>query len=406
LALQKGQNAEALTQLAALVETAPDFSAGHNLYAELLAAAGDATGAARHRWLGRETLRYREADDPWLDELQAWCYDYDRLCVIGTLQLQAGREDQSRKFFERAIAVRPHASRAYELLADLFLKRDDATAARDLLEEALPRLNETQSAAFFSTLSLTYRRLQQPVEAARAARLGLARLGDQPELLDALGLALADSGQHTEALVAWQAALTQNPRDAGMNYHRALSLLALQRLDEALDALELSLTLQPTYLPTLLLRGEIELEAAHLELAEKYLRPAFASHPEDAQARRFLAEWHLRTGAKAEENGDAAGAERNYRAGLIVDDNHAGLLLRLGAFYLVHQRPAEAIVPLSRHHDLLPANAPGCLFLGQAYAITGERNKAREILSAGIKLADQAGDPTTATHCRRIMKQL
>ena len=79
-----------------MVKTAPEFSPGHNLYAELLIAEGDKTAASKHRWLGRETGRFREADDPWLDELVAWCFNYQQLCVRGTMDLQNKRGDRGK----------------------------------------------------------------------------------------------------------------------------------------------------------------------------------------------------------------------------------------------------------------------------------------------------------------------
>jgi len=267
-------------------------------------------------------------------------------------------------------------------------------------------LSGAKSSGIFTSLSLAYRLQQQPAEAVRVARLGLEQVGQQSELLDALGQALAESGKHEEAVDAWQAALAKNPGDAGINYNLARSYLAQRRLDDALDALDRSLTLQPSFLPTLLLRGEIELEAGHLEVAESYLRPAFESHPEEPQARRLLANWHLRMGAAAESKNDPAAAERHYQDGLSLDGNHPELLVRLGLFYLAHARFSEAVGPLTSYHDLQPDNAAGCLFLGQAYAATNEREKARAILTKGERLAGLSGNTALAQRCRSILQQL
>ena len=406
LALQAGQKDEAVAVLELLLKDTPHFSTAHNLYAELLAAAGDDPGARKHRWLGRETLRYREAEDPWLDELLAWCYDYERLCVLGTIELQTEQHDRAHAYFERAIGIDAGRSDAHELLASVYLKRGDARGARDLLERALPRLTGKNASGIFTSLSLAYRLLHQPDEAIRIARLGLEQAGRQPELLDALGLSLADAGRHVEAIEAWQAALAQDPGDAAMNYQLARTYLALRRLDDALAALDRSLTLQPSYLPTLLLRGEIELQANHLDLAERYLRPAFDSHPEEPQARRLLAEWHLRSGTAAESKNDSTAAERHYRDGVTLDENHPELLVRLGLFYLGHDRPADAVAPLTSYHARQPESAPGCLFLGQAYAATHQRDQARAILNKGIQLAERSGNTKTAQHCRRLLQRL
>jgi HemY protein len=406
VALQEGRTDQARAHLESVLKDTPHFSSAHNLYAEILAAAGDSAAADKHRWLGRETLRYREAEDPWLDELQAWCYDYERLCVLGTVELQTHQHARAQAYLERAIRVEPGRSNAYELLASVYLANHDASRARELLEQALPKITREKSPGFFVSLSLVYRQLKQPAEAIRIARLGLERAGPQAELLDALGQALAETGNHGEAVQAWRAALKQNPGDASLNFLLAKSYLALQQLDEAIEALDRSLTLQPRFLPTLLLRGEIELQAGHLEAAADYLGQAFDSHPEEPQARRLLAAWHLRSGIAAEAKQDPAAAERHYQAGLALEERHPDLLVRLGRFYVANARYAEAVRPLESYHHQQPDDAPGCLFLGQAYAATNQQQKAREILTRGVERAESSGNTTIAHHCRRILQQL
>ncbi len=407
LALQRAQRPEARTQLELLLKYTPEFSTGHNLYAELLAADGDAAGARRQRWLGRETGRFREAEDRWLDELQAWCYDYDRLCVLGTIEHQTEHADRAQAIFERAIKLKPSEPAGYELLAVLYLKRNEAARARDILEQALPRLGTRKpSPLFFVNLSHAYRELKQPEEAVRAARQGLALVGDEFELHDALGVALANLGQPEAAIDEWHTALTRNPNDANANFNLAQCLLSLGRLDEALAALDRSLILQPTFPQTLQLRGRLEMDAGHWELAESYLQPLYDSHPEMPEARQLLASWHRHMGTTAEAKRDLSKAEQHYRAGLAIAPSYAELHLSLGALCLMQTRFSESLEPLEAYHRLQPTNAQGCLFLGQAYAILARREEARKILTEGAQLAERSGNPTTAQHCRELLQQL
>ncbi|HEX2862630.1 MAG TPA: tetratricopeptide repeat protein [Lacunisphaera sp.] len=406
LALQAGRTDEARRELNMLLRDAPHFGTGHNLYAEILAAAGDEAGAAKHRWLGQETLRYRDPADPWLDELQAWCHDPERLCLLGTLELHTENQAKAQALFERAIRLEPDGTTAYELLADLHLKRHAPHQTRVLVEQALSRPTGNKTPLLFNLLSQAHRQLGQPDEAVRVARAGIAQTGEEPELLDALGLALVASGQADEAISTWQAALARHPNHAGMNYNLSTALLARRQLDDALAALDRALALQPTLLPALLLRGEIELEAAHPDLAEKYLRPAFASHPEDPRARRLLAEWHRHKGAAAEAARDPASAERHYRDGLTLDADHAELQVSLGLFYLVQGRPAEAIDPLLAYRRSHPESPQASVFLGQAYAAAGRRNEARAALTRGVELGEQAGNARVVEHCRTMLQQL
>ncbi|HTP84855.1 MAG TPA: tetratricopeptide repeat protein, partial [Alphaproteobacteria bacterium] len=74
--------------------------------------------------------------------------------------------------------------------------------------------------------------------------------------------------------------------------------------------------------------------------------------------------------------------------------------------YLIEGRFTDAVAPLEAYHRLQPDDPQTALFLGQAYAATGRREQARQILAEGVRLAERAGNTTTARHCREILDQL
>jgi tetratricopeptide (TPR) repeat protein len=450
IALQRGQPAEARHLLEQLLKDVPTFSSAHNLYADMLATAGDTAGAGRQRWLGRETGRFREAPDPWLDSLMDWCYDYERLCALGTLEFQTLHSDRAEALYNRAIQIRPTDPSAYALLGGLFLKLKDPAKARDTLEKCLPKLNAaTPSVTFYLCLSQAYRDLKQPAEAVRVARQGLALIGENTDLYSMLGTAFGDLGRPGEAIDALHKALALAPNDADANFNLGRVLLALDRLPEAKVALLRSLTLQPTFPDALTLLGRLELEAGHWEEAEKYLRPLFESHPEmpeaptlmaswhrqagaaaeakndpvaaerhyeaavaieshpdTPEAREATAKWHLHAGAAAEANKDLVAAERHYREGVALNPNQPELQASLGALYLVQQRFSDALAPLESYHRLQPENPQSCLFLGMVYAATGKREEARQLLTEGVQVAERMKDALTAQSCRELLSQL
>jgi len=407
IALQGGRQTEARELIEKLVNDSPDFSSGHNLYAEMLSAAGDATGAQHQRWLGRETGRYREADDPWLEELKDWCYDYEQLCAFGTLAYQIGQHDRARSYFERAIRIRPEAPAGYDLLGALYLKQHEPAKARDTLEQSAPFLkNSKPSLEHYLSLSQAYRDLKQKEDAVRVVREGLRQLGPNLDLYSSLGTALGDLGQSGEALAAFQQALALNPNHTETNFNLGLLLLNLGRQDEAITALKRSLILQPTFPNALTLLGRVELDAGRWEAAEVYLRPVIESHPEITEARQLMAHWYFRTGSAAEAKKDAVTAERYYGEGLKLNPNHADLQVSLGILRLMQARFADAREPLEAYHRLQPDNPQSCLFLGQVYAATGRIDEARRLLAKGADLADKAGNRVTANHCREILRDL
>jgi len=406
-ALQQGRRPQAREFIEILVKEAPDFSPGHNLYAEMLAADGDTKGADRQRWLGRETGRFREADDPWLDELGEWCFDYEQLCIRGTVEFQTKHGDRGKHFFERAIQLRPDALVAYSLLGALHLELGDAAKARDVFEQGLRQAGTaTPPAMYYVDFSRTYRELKQPAEAVRIARQGLTRLGEEFELYDALGVSLGDSGEREAAVQALRTAVALNPNDANSNYNLAVALLAIRQLDEAVLALQRSLALKPTFPASLAMLAQIEVDSGRWESAARYLLPLYASHPEMPQARELMAYWHLRAGMAAEAQKDLASAEQHYRDGVAIDPHHPDLQARLGTLCLIQGRFAEAVAPLEEYHRRQPDNPQSSLFLGQVYAAVGRIAEARQVLAAGAEIAERKGNATTAQFCREILRQL
>lgn len=407
IALQQGRRDQARTLVEQLVKTAPDFSPGHNLYAEMLTAAGDDDSAKKQRWLGRETGRFRDAADPWLDELVAWCFNYEQLCIRGTMDYQTNQGDRGKSCFERAIELQPNNPIAYDLLGSLYLEIKDPGKARDVLELGLKRAGATApTALYYVRLSRAHRELKQPAEAARVAREGLARLGEEFELYDALGTALGDLGERDAAVDALHAAVKLNPTDTNANYNLALALIATRKLDEAVAALHRSLQLRPTFPSSLALLAQIEIDSGRWASALQYLQPLYDSHPEMPQARQMMLAWHQQAGIEAENKKDLAAAERHYRAGLAIDGQHADLQERLGTIFLMNGRFADAVEPLEALHRLQPENPRACLFLGQAYAATGRMADAKKVLAEGVQVAERTGNKTTADYCREILQHL
>jgi tetratricopeptide (TPR) repeat protein len=407
VAQHNGQPAEARRLVEQLVRDFPQISTGHNLYAEMLAASGDPEGARQQRWLGRETGRFREPEDPWLDGLQAWCYDFTRLCVLATIEQQTARGDKGVSLLERAIRLAPDNPAGYELLGGLYRKLGDPAKARDTLEAGLRAAKTAKpSPMFYVNLSETYRLLKQPVDALRIVQLGFAELGDQLELYDALGVALADLNRQEEAIVAFRAVLARNPNDTNSNYNLGMSLLVLGRQEEAYAAFQRSLIQQPTFLKALSLLGRWELEAGRLEAAGKYLQPLYESHPEIPEVRSMLARWHQLSGERAETNQDFPAALQHYREAVALDPGRAELQASLGVFYLVQGRVTDAVAPLEAYHKLQPAEPQSALFLGQAYLQLGRAAEARSMLTEGEQLARRTGQATTAAHFRELLEQL
>ena len=405
--LQRGNREAAREWIEEIVRDTPEFPTAHNLYSEMLAAEGREDEAFRHRNLGRETGRFREAEDPWLDELDEYCLDPKRLALLGTMAYQTKREDKAIALLERAARLAPGDVTTLEMLGTLYLQVGQPGKAGPVFENIL-RLSDAggRRALVTTKLADSLQMQRRHEEALRLVREELARAPASFELHNQLGSVFADLDRLSDAVEAYRNAVELSPNDADSNFSLGSGLLALGRRDEGVRHLKQSLTLQPTYPRTLLLLGRLALEEDRLDDALGYLQPLYESHPEQAMARQLLAQYHLKAGEAASRAGDIAAAERHFREGLKVEPDHADLNANLGVLCLMQGRIPDALAPFEAFHRLRPEDPQSALFLGQLYAQLGRFPEARRVLTRGLEFAERSGNTTTANHCREILRHL
>ena len=405
LAQQQGRTDETRQRLEQLIARDPKFSAAQNLYAELLAAAGQEEQADYHRWLGREGGRFREAEDAWRDELERWCHEARQLCHLGTIAYQAERGDRGRGYFERAIAEDPHDPLGYQLLGELLLRNGDTVAARDTLQRGLTS-GGVPAPAHYLTLSQAEEKLGAPDRAMQALTQGLDRHPDSAELYHGLGVLLARLGQRAEAIAAYQRALALNPALAEADFSLALALIDAGRKDEAVAALKHSLQAQPAFPKARLLLGRIAMDAGRLDEAGDYFRPLLKANPGVPEIRQIVAQWCLQVGRAALARQQVSAAIEHFGAGLALQPDDPSLNANLGVQLLGIGRPAEAILFLEKFRQLQPDDPRAALYLGQAYAQAGRPTEARPVLAAALQQAEAAGNAAVAARCQEILAAL
>ena len=407
IALQRSTASEARQLIESLVQDHPQFSPGQNIYAEMLAGDGAADQARWHRWLGREAGRYREPDDPWLQELNERCLDPERLGVLGTIEYQMGRLDLSKRYLERALDLAPNSPPAYERLGDLYLRQGQLDLAAETFRKGLQvaPIPETPVSLYIS-LCETLRRLGRADEALRVADEAVSQRGASHELQGARGVALSDLGRDAEAVAAFRLFLESRPTDPDMNFNLAVSLLPLERRDEALAALRSALALQPTFPKALSLMAELELEAGRVEAAGPFARALYDSYPGMEDARQLWAEWNLRAGRAAESRHEGDAATNHYQEGLKALPQHPGLLGTFGVHLLNSGRLQDALNLLQDYRRFRPDDPAGSLYLGEAYARLGRTEDARKTLTQGIELAQRTSNTVVARRCQEILERL
>jgi tetratricopeptide (TPR) repeat protein len=407
IAMQRSKREEARRLIEEIVRDTPDFPTAHNLYAEMLAADGKSDEALHHKNLGRETGRYREADDPWMTELNDACLDPKRLALLASMAQQVDQDDRAETLFKRAIELAPEEATSYEMLGTLYLELGKPDQAQPLFEAALRLPDSGDRRVLLATkLADSLRMQQRPEDALRIVRDELIRTPSAYELHNSLGAVLVDLRRIEESVAAYQRAVALAPHDADSNFQLGSGLLALGQREEGIRHLKQSLTLQPTYPRTLILLGRLALEEGRMNEAYGFLKPLYDSNPGQPMARQLLARYHLRLGDAAVANQNARVAEDNYRKGLKIDPDLPELNAGFGVLLLLQRRLNDALGPIESYHRLRPEDPQASLFLGQLYAQFGRIADARRILTEGRKLAERAGNTATANHCREILEHL
>jgi len=165
---------------------------------------------------------------------------YSLLINRGVLRLRQGRIDTATDDLQEAITLRPQQYQGYVNLAQAYLKTrklDDALAQLDKAVEHEPNL-----AALYRTRARVHLLNQDQAAALADLERAIALTAPESSILAddhaERGRLLHVQKSHAKALEAYSAALRLRPRDARVSRLRAEALLDLQRLPEALQALD------------------------------------------------------------------------------------------------------------------------------------------------------------------------
>jgi len=404
IALKQNEREVAKQWLRKAAAGTPANPLAHNLLAGILAEEGNEEGAADQRWKGTETGRFREAPDPWIDELSAWCYDIERLLVLGSIDFQTQHNDYGRPFFERAMTLAPDNPEPYEALGRALLEQNEPEQARDILTKGIERTNPSTMAYIY--LSDAYRRLEQPAEALRVVEEGMEKAPDDPDLLNTQGKALTALGRYEEAIAAYEASMVDVMHSAEANLNIALLMEQTDRKVEAFVYAKRALELRPKDPKALGIIGLLELNAQRFDSAESYLREFYSAYPGSNRARDLMTLLFFRKSVSAAASGNLAEAETSALTGLEINPSSVQLNSVLGTLYAQQQRYTEAIAPLERALAANPADPRTVLTLVQVYGNLRRLEDTRRVLQEGERSFQQSGNEAALQRVRAILKTL
>ncbi len=162
------------------------------------------------------------------------------LANLGVLRARRGERAAALDCFRRAVRADPWSVRALRNLVDCV--PDDAVPHAEiaLVGEIAARFPD-HAEAFSALGRLLLRGSFDAQPAIVALERALALGQDDADTHTAYGVALHETGRLSEALAAYARARALDPRHVGARFHRAVTLLALGRFDEAWPDYELRL---------------------------------------------------------------------------------------------------------------------------------------------------------------------
>lgn len=349
--LQSGQYSAAHAQLESLVAANPTYLEGLRLLAGAKQALGDNAQAESllRRALGIEPL---------------WP---PTLTTLAELLLLSGRSTEAVPLLQRAIQGAPPYPRAALVLVRHYLHTGQAALA---LEVATPWCESGKADVDLSALHVAaYAALGRHSEAVANYRLLVARAPGDPVATHALAVALNAAQQPAEAERVVRQTLLRNRPSAALHYTHAVSLLGLERFEEAELALRECVRLDPRRAETHdRLAQLIWMRTGNIAEATRALDQALEKFPDDDALRGTKA-------ALLQGAGDARGAFAVLTERAARPQAHPSLLIRAGLAALEFE-PGTALTLAQRALGALPNDHTARKLLCGAWLGVGEGARA------------------------------
>lgn len=253
---------------------------------------------------------------------------------------RAGMVEEAADLFGRVLEAAPRHVAALNLLAQIRLKRGNADAAENLLEQARTAAPGEPDTHF--NLGLVMRAKGRRAEEIAAYRRAVKLNPRHANAWANLAGALCDSGEPAQALEAAQAGIVAGARHPMLLHNHGMALWQLGRIDEALKTLRSAIDLAPDFALAEVTLASCLLSRGRAEEAIAGYRRALELEPDNPTARDGLAEalrqslpfWHFPMLAdQARNKAYRRAIEAAVKPGMLVLDigTGTGLLAMMAA---------------------------------------------------------------------------
>lgn len=203
------------------------------------------------------------------------------------------------------------------------------------------------------------------------------------------GQVLLLQGDSEHALIAFQKAISINPRNIEALYYRASLFEARQRYAEATKDLQAILAIDSKSVIALVKLAEINARRGDAPQVRAILARAISLAPKDPLPRLAQARFAIL-------QGDLAGASIMMRDYLRIDPRSADALALQGQLHLSLGHPKDAVATFQQLATLLPHSARPQLLLANAFVADGNPSAAIGALSAAANIEPDLIDVPTA----------
>ncbi|GEM_PF-2571528 len=319
--------------------------------------------------LFREALQLKSEPGTWFNLGAAW--------------FNAGRPENAETALREAVRLEdgryPEAQRLLGRI--LFARQDWAGAARELAAGLSPGAD----ADAWKLLAASYQRLEDDGNALRTLEMAVLADPHDTRLRASLAHALYRAGRFEASRVEFRAALRMDPANGSLYRYLGYALLALDRENEALDALETARRLgeeDASLLTTL----------ADLYASRNMVREAARAYARILEKRRGTAEDWYRQGSFRLRAGEDEKARKDFLEALKVDPGHAPSRIALGEMDIGAGRLDEAARRFRSVLDDDPNAWQALAGLGDVAYRKEAYDEAAEAFEKALALAPGSGD--------------